>query len=67
FILERAETRPFLAVTGPRRRMVANSALAPHFAVPHGDMMLVGCFGLIRAFAMKKEAWREEIDRALGG
>jgi uncharacterized protein (DUF1786 family) len=45
-------TRPtFLAVTGPRRGMLAGSALAPYLAVPHGDMMLAGCFGLLRAAA----------------
>jgi uncharacterized protein (DUF1786 family) len=66
FVLGRASETPFLAVTGPRRRIVKDSALNPHFAAPHGDMMLSGCFGLIRAFAMKKEAWRQEIDRALG-
>jgi uncharacterized protein (DUF1786 family) len=40
---------PFLAVTGPRRGLLAGSPLAPYFAVPHGDMMLAGCFGLLRA------------------
>jgi uncharacterized protein (DUF1786 family) len=34
----------FIAVTGPRRRM------APYYmAVPYGDMMLVGAFGLVAA------------------
>ncbi len=64
-VLGRASGEPFLAVTGPRRGLVKNSALGAHFAVPHGDMMLSGCFGLVRAFALKVEAWREEIDRAL--
>lgn len=36
-------------VTGPRRGLLADSALRPVFAVPHGDMMLTGCFGLLRA------------------
>jgi len=42
---------PFLAVTGPRRQMLLGSALRPYPAVPHGSMMLAGCFGLLRAFA----------------
>ncbi len=41
----------FLAVTGPRRRMLAGSDLRPHFAVPHGDVMMAGCWGLVRACA----------------
>lgn len=42
---------PFLAVTGPRREMLRGSALHPYEATPHGDMMLGGCFGLLRALA----------------
>jgi len=37
----------FVAVTGPRRGMAAD--LGYHFAAPHGDMMLTGCFGLVTA------------------
>lgn len=43
----------FAAVTGPRRAMLTGSALAPYPAVPHGDMMLAGCFGLLRAAATR--------------
>jgi uncharacterized protein (DUF1786 family) len=42
-------------VTGPRRGMLAGAG-APwpvYMAVPHGDMMLAGCFGLLRAFARR--------------
>jgi len=42
---------PFLAVTGPRREMMRGSTLHPYEATPHGDMMLAGCFGLLRALA----------------
>jgi uncharacterized protein (DUF1786 family) len=42
---------PFLSVTGPRRALLRNSVLRPYNATPHGDMMLAGCFGLLRAFA----------------
>jgi uncharacterized protein (DUF1786 family) len=40
-----------LVVTGPRRAMLRSSKLQPYFAVPFGDMMIAGCFGLIRAVA----------------
>ncbi|MBI4496384.1 MAG: pyruvate formate lyase-activating protein [Chloroflexi bacterium] len=59
--------RPFLAVTGPQRRMLVDSPLRPHFAAPHGDMMLTGCFGLVRCFGRKLSNWREEIEAALNG
>jgi uncharacterized protein (DUF1786 family) len=42
---------PLLAVTGPRREMLRGSSLNPYEANPHGDMMLAGCFGLLRALA----------------
>jgi uncharacterized protein (DUF1786 family) len=45
---------PFLAVTGPRREMLRGSSLHPYEATPHGDMMLAGCFGLLRALADHK-------------
>ena len=38
-------------VTGPRRNMMRGSHLRPYFAAPFGDMMLVGCFGLLAAVA----------------
>lgn len=38
---------PFVAVTGPNRAMAA--PLGYYMAVPHGDMMLSGCFGLVAA------------------
>jgi uncharacterized protein (DUF1786 family) len=57
---------PLIAVTGPQRGKLLGSRLRPHFAVPHGDMMLSGCFGLVQAFAAKHPAQREEIERRLG-
>jgi uncharacterized protein (DUF1786 family) len=42
---------PFLSVTGPRREMLRGSHLHPYEATPHGDMMIAGCFGLLRAMA----------------
>jgi uncharacterized protein (DUF1786 family) len=51
-VFQRVAAPPrFVAVTGPRRALLARSRLAPYFAVPHGDMMLAGCFGLLRAAA----------------
>ncbi len=38
-----------IAVTGPRRSLLAGSRLDPYLAVPHGAMMMAGCFGLLRA------------------
>jgi uncharacterized protein (DUF1786 family) len=43
-----------VVVTGPRRSMfrtVDNGQLRPYFAVPFGDMMIAGCFGLLAATA----------------
>jgi uncharacterized protein (DUF1786 family) len=56
---------PLVAVTGPQRGRIRNSRLNPYFATPHGDMMISGCFGLLRAFAAKYPAHGEEIGRAL--
>jgi uncharacterized protein (DUF1786 family) len=59
------EARPHLAVTGPRRAMLRGSRLQPYFAVPHGDMMLAGCFGLLRAYAASYPEAAEAIERRL--
>ena len=37
----------FVAVTGPRREILRSDKT--HMAVPYGDMMLTGCFGLVDA------------------
>ena len=57
---------PFLAVTGPRRGLLANSGLEPYLAVPHGDMMLAGCFGLLRAYAARDPRVAEGVVARLG-
>lgn len=41
----------FVAVTGPRRAMLTQSDLPVTFAVPYGDQMLAGAWGMIRAAA----------------
>jgi uncharacterized protein (DUF1786 family) len=42
---------PFVAITGPNRRIAAS--LGYHAAVPHGDMMLAGPFGLVEGFVQR--------------
>ena len=57
--------KPLVAVTGPQRGKIRGSRLQPYFATPHGDMMISGCFGLVRAFAAKHPEHRAEIDAAI--
>jgi uncharacterized protein (DUF1786 family) len=57
---------PIVAVTGPRRAKIRESALAPYFAAPFGDMMISGCFGLLRAFAEVHPDARDPIEARLG-
>jgi uncharacterized protein (DUF1786 family) len=57
---------PLVAVTGPQRGRLRGSRLQPYFATPHGDMMVSGCFGLLRAYGYRYPERREEIERALG-
>ncbi len=59
------ELFPFLAVTGPRREMLRGSSLRPYEATPHGDMMLAGCFGLLRALADHEPAMAPLIEASL--
>ncbi len=47
-----------LIVTGPRRALLAASGLDMILAAPHGDMMLTGCFGLLRAVVEQGAARR---------
>jgi uncharacterized protein (DUF1786 family) len=56
---------PFLAVTGPRRELLRGSSLHPYEATPHGDMMLAGCFGLLRAFVAQEPAMAPFIEPSL--
>ncbi len=57
---------PFLAITGPRRGLLKASRLRPYLAVPHGDMMLAGCFGLLRAYAAHDPAVAEAVNAGMG-
>jgi uncharacterized protein (DUF1786 family) len=56
-----------VAVTGPRRAMMHESSLRTHMAVPFGDMMIAGCFGMLRATADLLPDLAEVILEALGG
>ncbi|HEV8193625.1 MAG TPA: DUF1786 family protein [Ktedonobacterales bacterium] len=57
---------PFLSVTGPRRELLRGSSLQPYEAVPHGDMMLAGCFGLLRAVAALHPEMAPAVEGVLG-
>lgn len=62
------EDKPFgVVVTGPRRNMMRDSRLRPYFAVPFGDMMITGCFGLLAAVADIIPELSEEICDSLSG
>jgi len=60
-------------VTGPRRGMLPREAsaaagsLRPYYAVPFGDMMLAGCFGLLAATAVVLPDLGEAIHASLSG
>jgi uncharacterized protein (DUF1786 family) len=53
-------SRPFdlsavpIIVTGPRRSAFASMGLPLIEAAPHGDMMLTGCYGLVRGFLARQ-------------
>lgn len=56
-----------LVVTGPRRGMMADSELRIFYPAPFGDMMLVGCFGLLAAVGDILPEHREVIRSSLRG
>jgi uncharacterized protein (DUF1786 family) len=57
----------FLALSGPRRALMQGSAHQPYLAVPFGDMMLSGCFGLLRAMADVFPQFAGPIQQSLRG
>jgi uncharacterized protein (DUF1786 family) len=63
-----SQARPpdLVAVTGPRRSLLVDSGIHPYLAVPHGDMMLTGNLGLLRAYAAHDLNVREAVERRLG-
>jgi uncharacterized protein (DUF1786 family) len=56
-----------VAVTGPRRSLMRGSRLRPYFAVPFGDMMIAGCFGLLAAVADLLPDFSEPIRASIRG
>jgi uncharacterized protein (DUF1786 family) len=56
-----------VVVTGPRRAMMVGSKLRPYFAVPFGDMMIAGCYGLLAAVADVLPELSDPIRASLGG
>ena len=70
FHADRSLVRPAVpatvAATGPRRVKIRETALAPYFAAPLGDMMIGGCFGLLRGFGECNPAAGEAIASRLG-
>lgn len=64
-----AGTPALCMVTGPRRSMLAgdDKPWPVYMAVPHGDMMLAGCYGLLRAFAVHFPENAGEINARLDG
>ncbi|RLC92625.1 MAG: pyruvate formate lyase-activating protein [Chloroflexi bacterium] len=66
-VVQGYDEAPLVAVTGPRRNLMAGSSLNPYQAVPYGDTMLAGCYGLVSAWALRIADWRPEIERALLG
>ncbi len=59
-----------IVVTGPRRSMftaINEGQLNPYFAVPFGDMMIAGCFGLLAATAEILPDVTEAVNRSLRG
>ena len=55
-----------LIVTGPRRELLCDSELPLVFAAPYGDMMLTGCFGLLRAYGERRTQTRTGMRRPGG-
>jgi uncharacterized protein (DUF1786 family) len=56
-----------VALVGPRRALLADTDLPIYAAVPHGDQMLTGCYGLLRACADIEPEWHQLISDALAG
>jgi uncharacterized protein (DUF1786 family) len=54
-----------VAITGPRRGLMIDSGLRPHFPAPFGDMMMTGCFGLLAAIGDLHPGFGEAIRSSL--
>jgi uncharacterized protein (DUF1786 family) len=56
-----------LAVVGPRRSLLQSSRFSPYLAVPFGDMMNAGNFGLLRGLAEVHPEWADVLNASLAG
>ncbi|HDN65703.1 MAG TPA: pyruvate formate lyase-activating protein [Methanosarcinales archaeon] len=54
YIGEIPDTMPQVIATGPNRYIAEQSRHNVTFAAPHGDMMLTGCFGLVKGLLALK-------------
>jgi uncharacterized protein (DUF1786 family) len=67
-LFDRAEMADrYVAVVGPRRSLMRVSRHQPYFAVPLGDMMIAGCYGLLRAYADRFPEHADMILKSLQG
>ncbi len=56
-----------VAVTGPRRSLLHASRHRPYYAVPFGDMMLAGCFGMLAALPNVFPEFAGPVQESLSG
>ncbi len=54
-------------IVNPKSQIVNRQSLRPYFAVPFGDMMIAGCFGLLAATAEALPNLAEPIHRSMLG
>lgn len=54
-----------VAVLGPQRNLLRDSRLNPYFAVPHGDQMVAGCYGLLRGLVSQLPEYAEQVESVL--
>jgi len=55
-----------VTATGPQRGRLRNTLLPARFAAPFGDMMISGCFGLLRGYAEIHGEAAEGVEARLG-
>ena len=55
-----------VSATGPQRSKIRDTTLRPYFAAPFGDMMIGGCFGLLRAYAEVHPEAADAVESRLG-
>ncbi len=64
-VVNGGRNNPFIAITGPRHDVTTGSSLKLHRAIPHGDIMLTGCYGLVKACALRLANWLDEIEEVV--